>query len=303
MKPKIIADPGTPEWYAARKKAIGASEVAAALNMSPFMTALELYHRKRGELPEVEDTEAMRLGRLLEPAVKTEFCNRTGKTLLNNNPPMAAHPHYACLVATPDAIINNEELLECKTTTWRMRDQWGVEDTDEIPMHYLCQCQAQMAVWNAAVVHVAVLIDGSTLKLYRVERNTALIMELIEGVVDLWERIVNGNPPQPDWTHPSTAALIRELYQDTTGERVVLSDEAVADWREYESLSRAIKQLEDARELKRARVLHAIGNNYAGILPDGRMLRRKLITRKEYVVPAKSYWDLRAVKSESEVDK
>jgi hypothetical protein len=80
----------------------------------------------------------------------------------------------------------------------------------------------------------------------------------------------------------------------------MLNDEAIADWLEYESLSRAIKQLEDARELKRARVLHAIGNNYAGILPDGRMLRRKLITRKEYVVPARSYWDLRAVKSEDE---
>src|SRR4051812_1639091 len=79
--PEIVAWPLSPAWYAARSTGIGASEIAAAAGLSRYATPLEIYARKRGLMPEIEDNDAMRLGRKLEPVVKSEFCERTGLTL------------------------------------------------------------------------------------------------------------------------------------------------------------------------------------------------------------------------------
>lgn len=67
-------------WLKARKRGIGGSDAAAALGMSPWKTQLELYLEKRGELmaPDI-DSEAMLWGRVLEPVIRQQYAERTGK--------------------------------------------------------------------------------------------------------------------------------------------------------------------------------------------------------------------------------
>ena len=53
-QPKALVDTATlteDEWLAWRKKGIGGSDVAAALNLSPYRTARELYYDKIGVEP------------------------------------------------------------------------------------------------------------------------------------------------------------------------------------------------------------------------------------------------------------
>mgnify|MGYP003308094406 CR=1 FL=1 len=67
------------EWLARRRQGIGGSDVAAILGLSPWRTALDVYHDKTGaEKPEAE-TENMRIGTALEQFVADRFTEETGR--------------------------------------------------------------------------------------------------------------------------------------------------------------------------------------------------------------------------------
>jgi hypothetical protein len=295
---EMVAMPHTPEWYAARNTGIGASEIAAAAGLSPYQTPLELYLRKRGEIPPFEGNGATRMGTLLEPVVKSEFKRITGIVPIDENPAMYRSGLYEWMTATPDMIVTDTELAEVKTASWRMKSSWGDEYSDAIPDQYLCQTQWQMAVMGPGFtsVHVPVLFDGFETKIYRVERNELMIGYLIDAGLELWERIQNGDPPEPNWEHDSTPKLIRAMHSEINGQVVEIEDITADAWFSYEHLGKQIKELEGRRERYKSEVLYAIGDNYAGDLGDGRILRRKLIEKKGHVVGPSSYIDFRAVK-------
>lgn len=297
--PIRVCDSGTPEWYQARLTGIGASEAAAAAGLSEYDTPLELYHRKRGNLPETRDDDAMRLGRLLEPIVASEFQHKTGlKVNAFDQPGLCRHPVDEFVLATPDYLLLTEpiELLETKATMWYMAENLGEQNSDEVPKDWLCQAQQQMYVMGLAVCHIAALIDGRTLKTFRVERNDDLIDGLVSAERELWERIQNEDPPEADWEHESTPRLIKEIYGTVNGDVIELPMEAAEAWIAAEAIRESITQSEANWETLRARVRVAIGENSAGVLPGtDRMIRRKLIQRAGYTVDATEYVDMRAV--------
>ena len=293
-----VAQPKTDEWYAARKTGIGASEIAAAAGLSRYSTPFEVYCRKRGELPEFEGNAATRLGNKLEPIVVSEFVESTGINVRRYPVPMLRHPKFAFVLATPDAELESDEVLEVKTTNWRVaKVDYGDEDSDFIPQEYLCQAQIQMAVTGYLVCRFAVLVDGRELKTYQVERNDSLIDGLIGAASDLWKRIENGDPPEPTWHHPSTLDLMKDLYRNVDPGKVVsLSDAARDAWAKYEELGKQSKQISDDRDAAKARVLAEIGDAAAGDLADGRCVRRSVIEKAPYTVTPTPYVDVRAVK-------
>jgi len=295
---EIVAMPHTPEWYEARNTGIGASEIAAAAGLSPYQTPLELYLRKRGEIPPFEGNDATRMGTLLEPVVKSEFKRLTGIQPIDENPAMYRSRDHQWMTATPDMIVTDTELAEVKTASWRMKSSWGDEHSDAIPDQCLCQTQWQMAVmgpWFTSV-HVPVLFDGFETKIYRVERNELMIGYLIDAGQELWERIQNDDPPEPNWEHQSTPKLIREMHSEINSQVIELGDITADAWLTYEQLGKLVKDLEDRRDRCKSEVLYAIGENYAGDLGDGRIVRRKLIEKQGHTVGPSSYIDFRAVK-------
>lgn len=295
-EPIYVAASGTPEWYAARQHSIGASEIATCAGLNPYQTPLELYLRKRGEIGEVEDNDAMRLGRLLEPVVKAEYIHKAGVTLIDPNPAMYRHAMFSHISATPDGIITPTRGLETKTTSWRMKSEWGQEGTDDAPSHYVCQCQAQMAVMGFTEVDLAVLFDGAVLKSFKVLRNDHLIQLLIGAATELWQRIQDGKAPEPNWEHASTPKLVREMHSTIKDTRIMFTDEESAMWAEYEALGQVKKEAEQKQKVLKAKLEYIIGDHGAGVLSDGRMLRRKEIAAQHFVVDKEPYIDVRAVK-------
>jgi predicted phage-related endonuclease len=145
-------------------------------------------------------------------------------------------------------------------------------------------------------VFVPVLFDGAKTKIYRVDRNELMIGYLIDAGLELWQRIQNDEPPEPNWEHESTPKLIQEMRSEINGQVVELGDITSDAWFTYEQLGKQVKELNDRRERYKAEVLYYIGDNYAGDLGDGRIVRRKLIEKAGHVVGPSSYIDLRAVK-------
>lgn len=292
--PIFIANANTPEWYATRNKYIGASEAAAACGLSEWMTPLELFARKRGQLPEIEDNDAMRMGRRLEPIIRDEFCHATGAEIEVYPCPMVRHPTIEFMSATPDVKLVGGELLECKATTWRMASKLGDEGSDFVPESWLCQVQQQMAVMGADVAHIAALIDGRTLRRFIVERNELLIHAIIEAETELWERIKNNDPPEPNWNHARTPDLIRKMHGCTQGETVRLGSDLQASWDRQAELAAIIKDAEAKREIERAKVLHAMGESEFAILPDDTTLSRIYVKGSHIEYDRKPYFMLKA---------
>src|SRR6185437_11408186 len=72
----------TAEQIAERARGIGGSDCAAALGLSRWKTARQLYHEKRGELqPDEPDEELIWWGNMLEPVVRQRYAEKTGNVV------------------------------------------------------------------------------------------------------------------------------------------------------------------------------------------------------------------------------
>ena len=72
-KPNVFVETASlteDEWLAWRRKGVGGSDVAAALGLSPYRTARELYYDKIGVVPAVEG-EDMPCSNGLNPAYRS----------------------------------------------------------------------------------------------------------------------------------------------------------------------------------------------------------------------------------------
>jgi len=293
-----IAAPHTDEWHALRKTGIGASEAAAACGLSSYKTPLDLYLDKTGQIDPFKGNDATRLGNLLEPVIESEFVTRTGIKVIESPMGLFRSRFHPFMLATPDADCEDRALGEWKSTTFRRAAELGEQESDNLPADWICQCQQQMHVMNRQLVHVAVLIDGRTLKTYQVERNDRLIEGIISAERELWDRCINHDPPEPDFEHSRTPQLIRDMYGIVeAGDAIELSDDAAWWWQCRKDIMATIREKTKQADDLKAKVLHEIGNSSGGILPGtGKMVRRKEVTRKGYTVEEKYLIDVREVK-------
>jgi len=298
--PGVGPAPYTPDWYEARKSTIGASEAAAVCGLSRYAQPLEIYNRKTRDLKSEPQTKAQRRGHVFEDATLTLYSDRVGGTLLKTTP-MLVHPSWKFMSATPDGIWMPDELdkapdlmtalqsqsipVDAKTTMhW---NEFGLEGTDDIPQEYVMQAQQQMAVTGAPRCDLPVLKDMDV-AIYSVVRNDELIGHIMEAEMEMMERIQNSDPPEPNWEHPKTYDIIRQMY-DVSGESKEMSAEADQRWREAATLSGEKTKLEKAIKLLKALVLDEMGDCAFGNLPGGGQLVRKTIKREAKEVAASEY--------------
>lgn len=296
-----VCDAESPEWLPQKNTGIGSSEAAGAVGLSEYMTPLSIYSRKVGRMPPVEETKAMRRGKRMEPFVVEDFTELTGIASAVYPMGLYRHANEPFMLATPDCLLASNELLECKTTNWRMASKLGYEGTDDVPTEYVCQAQQQLAVTGLLVCHVAVLIDCETLRTFRVDRNDRLIDAMTEAERELWERIQNQDPPEPNWEHRSTPRLIREVYGCVeTGKVIELSDDVRQLWLLREEWAAKKNEAEKIEKELKARVSVAMGDAEFGDLGDGRAVKKHVGKRKGYTVEESVVSTIRAVKFTNE---
>jgi putative phage-type endonuclease len=292
-----LCEPDTPEWLEKRNTGIGSSEAAGAVGLSEHTTPLDIYSRKLNLVPPVEENKAMRRGKRMEQFVVEDFVEVSGVPVAAYPMGMYRHPKESFVLATPDALMANGELLECKTTNWRMAAKFGYEGTDDVPTEYVCQAQQQLAVTGLLVCHVAVLIDCETLRTFRVERSDRLISSMIEAERELWERIQNHDPPEPNWEHRSTPQLIRDVCGAfDPGKVVTLTDEQRAMWLRRDRLAKLKSRAEKREKEIKARIAFEMGDAEFADLGDGRAVKKSIRVRKSYTVAESRSLYIQAVK-------
>jgi putative phage-type endonuclease len=182
----------TPAQLEARRSGVGASEVAAALGLSPYMTPLQLYQVKRGEVAPVAETLPMRYGNHVEPFILGEFKRKHPDWNLMAAPDTMRR---GVMLAHLDAWVPNEANVQVKTA--RTREGWGDSGSPDIPQHYVLQVQTEMLLANVRVSWVPVLFGGADYDEFVVEADRELQDMIETGVHDFWRRVQEGDPPEP----------------------------------------------------------------------------------------------------------
>lgn len=281
------------EQHANRQVALGGSDCAAALGLSKWKTAYQLYLEKRGEAQRSdEETEYMWWGRMLEPVVRQRYAEVTNRVVRQPQGTIF-HPEHDFMCAHIDGFTDCQRGYEGKTAMF-MTEDWGDEGTDQIPDDYLMQTHHYMIVTKFPVFDVAALI-GRQFKIYEVLPDKELHEQIIEGEREFMRRVREGDPPPLDYEHKTAIDLLRKLYPGTNGQRIKATEDACA-WRER--MQKAGELEKDAKATKdafKARLLEFMGPNALLEFPDGKCFRRQETERAGYTVQATKYVDARFV--------
>lgn len=248
------------EWLEERRRGIGGSDASAILGLNPWQSAYTTYLNKLGELPDREDTEAMRQGRDLEDYVARRFMEETGRKVQKCNF-MIRNPSYPWALANIDRRVVGENAgLECKTTsTLDLKQFRGVE----FPEKYYVQCVHYLAVTGAERWYLAVLVFGKEFHVYTLERDEAEIGALMAAEADFWEKVSSRTPPAVDGNRATLEALEAQYAQSDPDSCADLTP-CAGDLSILDACREQIKALEEKERAAKARIMQSMGRAERG---------------------------------------
>lgn len=244
----------TNTWLQERKSGIGGSDAAAVLGLSKYRTPYQVYEDKIGEAEPITDNAYMFWGRTLEPIIREQYANRTGRIIETPNR-ILRHPEYDFIIANVDGLTNDGRVLEIKTA--RMNNQWGEEGTDQIPTEYILQAQHYMLVTGRSIADIAVLISGSDYRQYEIAADKELHEMMIEQYIDFWEHVKTHTPPEPINYED---ALSRYGRQSVDNKVTASADNEKAICR-LQEIKEVISTLEDEEKELKASIMMSLGDN------------------------------------------
>jgi putative phage-type endonuclease len=216
----------TQEQIAERTKYIGGSDAAAVLGLSRWSTPLRVWAEKTGQLPieDKSDVLAIEVGNELEDAVCRLFTKKTGKQV-HRVTDTVYHKQHPFLATNLDRrIVGEDAFLEAKTASAWKAKEWAGED---IPREYLIQVMHGLAVTGKQRAYLACLIGGNQkFAMKIVERDDALIQDIIKREVSFWERFVVPKV-MPTTIMSGDAETLYGLFpKEDEGKEIELNDEA-----------------------------------------------------------------------------
>jgi putative phage-type endonuclease len=282
--------PGTAAWEEARTGlTVTATEIAAVVGLSPWMSRFTLWHKKAGlPTPPFEMNPAVEWGNRLEDAVAQKWEDEH-PGLLAAPAGTWRHRDREWQRATPDRLIypqpaNEFEipeqavgLLEVKTSP--TGDDWGPSDAEDgVPLWYRCQIQWQLDTLGLDVCHVAVLISGHDYREYTVaydETDATILRDAAERFLDDVRR---GNRPPIDGA-TDTYQTIRAQADGLEDRDVEIPFGLVCRWdAAYEALAKASADLTQVR----GEVLDLLGNAKRAVCEGRRIAYRTVRDGKTY---------------------
>ena len=211
--------PGSPEWL----RFMTASKISAVVGTSPYESRFSLWHRMHGDIGPQGVNPQMTVGNVLEPALIAWFAAQHPETEVLPGA-WVVHESVEWAAATPDGFAG-DDLLEVKTA----RDAWEWSD-ESVPAGYRDQCQWQMWVTGARVVHVAALVAMEL-----VERTVAYDAERVEFLAAAAEQfmasLAANQAPDIDGS-TFTYQAIREMHPEIDDVEVEIPDDLAREWLE-----------------------------------------------------------------------
>lgn len=248
-----------------RRKHIGASDVAAILNVDPFRSPYDVWAEKTGRVESFNENNAMRVGKIMELSAILFAEEQLGKITRNQRRVLKG---WNVLAANTDGILKaTGEPVEAKTTNITSRaselGQWGDDGTDQVPQRVILQCTAQMAACEANLCYVAAIIGGRGFALFKVPFDTELFKIVLDKLQYFWDYNV-AKDIAPDGALPSMDVVksIKRIPEKT----VEISKSIIDDWINAKDV---LKKAEQEEEKARSKMLAVMDDAEAATCDGG----------------------------------
>jgi putative phage-type endonuclease len=222
------------DWLIERRKSLGGSDMGAVLGLNPWRSPYAVWAEKTGRVTDDRETEAMRIGRDLEPYVAQRFSEASGKTVRRLNALLRNNRMCPWLHANVDRLIVGEESgLECKTASALNASKFT---GGEFPATYYAQCVTYLAVTEYERWYLAVLVMGREFKVFQMTRipddpcpewcessvyvSPEEIEALITAAAEFWDRVKFNDPPPVDGL-PATADALAQVIGRSNDEKYI----------------------------------------------------------------------------------
>jgi putative phage-type endonuclease len=241
------------KWLEERRRGLGGSDIGAILGLSPWKSAFQVYQEKRGEVESFKGNDLTDWGKRMEPTIRQWYSDTTGHPVRVPDK-ILYHSKHPFMLASLDGFTDEPRGVEIKTA--RSGKEWGEPGTNEIPDDYMLQVQHYMAVTGFPVFDVPVSIAGAWPVIYEVPSDPELQEMIIDACADFWQRVIDGNPPEP-----TTYADAVQRFGKSEAQGVIVAGradvQAVEDLREVKA---KLDQLKAEEEDLKGRIIIALGD-------------------------------------------
>ncbi|MFC1410357.1 YqaJ viral recombinase family protein [Streptacidiphilus sp. N1-12] len=263
---RLVLPAGTDrsEWLAARRFGIGASDVAAILDLADFGTPRAVFLDKLGQLQDSAG-DAAHWGNVMEGPIAKEWERRNRSVVEDIG--LVAHAEDPVMLTTLDRRVVECPLpetrhqvcaLEIKCRSAFKGGRWH----DGAPDDVLAQLLWQLAVTGLDHVHYAVLVGGNDYRqgVVRAAAHQATMQDIVSGCRAWWDRhVVPGVLPPASDNAARELEMYKRLHPNGVG-IVRLDDDpdVLTLLRNYETArlaEKAAEQQKDAAQVELRRLL------------------------------------------------
>lgn len=257
MPELVDVTPGSPEWLAARREGITATDIPVIAGLSAWESPYSLFHRKLGNLPEVPYSDRFWLGDQLQPIIRERWSQFQDGPWHFHGGGLYQSGERPWQMASPDYLIGRgldyreplDAVLECKSWADADRDRWH----DHPPLAVRAQVLWQMDVMGVSTGHVACLfLPSGELASYVIEHQHPEWLDPATGLMsgagrlgcqacedtdalrlagsEFYARLQKGEAPSVDGSAATLAAL-KARYAPAPGKTAIIEPQL---WNEYE---------------------------------------------------------------------
>jgi putative phage-type endonuclease len=283
----------------ARSSRIGSSDAPTVMGCNPYKQPLELWREKTGlvEAPDLDGKMAIIMGNALERPIAEVWAKQRGVTVYEDTTSYIC-PEWDRAVSHIDMRIKEEptHIVEVKCRGPRQAKHYGPsggDGGDVMPYDYV-QCQHHMMAGQWDVAYLVAYLGGHDLRWYEIERDDAYIERLLSVEKKFWALVESGEQPALDLRHPTSSALIKDLYPAVDDDQIVeLGNHGQSLHEEVEKQKAIIRKAQESEKLAKLALQELVGEAELGVLPNGGCYRRKEVSRKGYEVAAKTFVEFR----------
>jgi putative phage-type endonuclease len=211
------------QWHIWRRQGIGASEAAAILGLSPWVTPLQLWARKTGREPDEADNFAMSRGRRLESVIRQLYEARVGWTA---QAICVGHDRLPWMRASLDGLDPWGEIIAEFKAPNHVAHAEALRG--EVPVYYQPQVYHQLEVTGAvrcdyvSYTEHSDFTEDERLTIVPVEPNPAWQGVLVSLEQHFWECVEKDRAP--DWTLEHVRILVERIATMLPATAIQLQD-------------------------------------------------------------------------------
>jgi predicted phage-related endonuclease len=276
LRRENVAIEGISAWLNWRKYHVTASRIGALFDAHPYLSREQLAGELRG-VSTKGDTPAMRRGRILEAAVIEALREEHPDWRIERARDYHFLPEHR-LGATPDAYLDDDGLIECKTVRPEIWERWHGQP----PLAYTLQLLTGLMCTGRTRGVLAVMVIAGDHPVYEfaVPRHPAAEQRIIEATAAWWRQYDQGL-----LAAPADAAELEAM----------LDDGSQLDWSGNAEMRQLLEERRDLKnEISRLtqrlgeseyKIKNSIGPASTAWLPGWNITFRRH-HRREYTVPA-----------------